>query len=251
MVEVVGRPVMMLYPIYYLLLEAVALSNEIETRHREGRNRITPGILLQIFKIIFLFFGAFQLMRLLSMYTGLGYTCLFIGAAAVFTASNDELTKSVAPVVAPHMVALDRLLYSLKYFEDGAMARMNALTLMGSGHLSEFNQNNISPFSSSPSLSINEPVARPVQLSHPSTVLALSPEILRDSTEGINWFLAQSINYLTNLRNNNNNQNRDTFPVATTARFRGRTNISEAEIVEEEVDQASSGIRRRNNVSHR
>lgn len=117
MVEVVGRPVMMLYPVYMVILQALKLSKEIEMNNQ----RITVRQYLQMFKIGVYFVFAYLLLTVLAMYTGLGYTCLLIGGGAVAVASNDEFTKQAAPVIAPHMVNLDLMLGQLQRLEGAVV----------------------------------------------------------------------------------------------------------------------------------
>ena len=81
LVEVIGRPVMMLYPIYIVCMESLQLISEFETT-----KRISHQSILKIFKILVYLFISFQLMALLSMYTGLGYSCLLLGAVALLYA---------------------------------------------------------------------------------------------------------------------------------------------------------------------
>lgn len=117
MVEVVGRPVVMLYPVYMVIMQALKLSKEIEMNH----NRITVQQYLQIFKIGVYFAFAYLLLTVLAMYTGLGYTCLLIGGGSVLVASNDEFTKQAAPVIAPHMVNIDLMLGQLHRLEGAVV----------------------------------------------------------------------------------------------------------------------------------
>lgn len=123
MVEVVGRPVVMLYPIYLVVLEALKITNEIE-----ARGRVSPDIIVRVVKIICLLLVGFQLISILSMYTGLGYSCLLIGGVAVVLASSDELTKSIAPVVAPHLANVDMLFNRLQQIESVTMQTLNKTT---------------------------------------------------------------------------------------------------------------------------
>lgn len=120
MVEVVGRPVVMLYPLYLVAMEGLKLTNEIELR-----GRITPDIIVRVIKIVALLLIGFQLITILSMYSGLGYSCLLIGGVAVTLAASDELTKIIAPVMAPHLFNLDMMFHRLQRVERMAMNALN------------------------------------------------------------------------------------------------------------------------------
>lgn len=129
MVEVVGRPVVMLYPLYLVAMEGLKLTNEIEVR-----GRITPDIIIRVIKIVALLLIGFQLITILSMYAGLGYSCLLIGGVAVTLAASDELTKTIAPVMAPHLFNLDMIFYRLQRAEVMAMNALNGNTSMINRH---------------------------------------------------------------------------------------------------------------------
>ncbi len=120
MVEVVGRPVMMLYPIYLVCVESTQIAKEFETQRR-----ITPQSILQIAKIFSLLLIGYQLITILSMYTGLGYTCLGLGLCALATASSNSLSKMAAPVLAPHLARLDGMLSQLSRLENVAVNGLN------------------------------------------------------------------------------------------------------------------------------
>lgn len=120
MVEVVGRPVVMLYPLYLVAMEGLKLTNEIEVR-----GRITPDVIIRVIKIVALLLLGFQLITILSMYPGLGYSCLLIGGVAVTLAASDELTKTIAPVMAPHLFHLDLIFDRLQRAEMMAMNALN------------------------------------------------------------------------------------------------------------------------------
>jgi hypothetical protein len=62
MVEVVGRPIVMLYPIYMVISQALKLSKEIELNN----NKITVHQYLQIFKIGVYFIFAYLLLTVLG-----------------------------------------------------------------------------------------------------------------------------------------------------------------------------------------
>ena len=120
MVEVVGRPVVMLYPLYLVALEGLRITNDIEIR-----GKISPDIIIRVIKIAALLFLGFQLITILSMYAGLGYSCLLIGTAGVVLASNDQLTKIVAPIMAPHLLNLDMMFEKLQSMEMMAMKALD------------------------------------------------------------------------------------------------------------------------------
>lgn len=112
MVEVVGKPVMMLYPIYIVSVEALKLAKEFETSQH-----VTAQSILKILKIMIFILVGYQLMTILAMYTGLGYTCLAIGGASQIIAQSEELSKQAAPVLAPHLANIDLMFNQLHKLE--------------------------------------------------------------------------------------------------------------------------------------
>lgn len=122
LVEAVGRPIIMLYPLFLITKEILKISSEVE-----AKKRVSIQSVMQIGKMMVMLFGVVQLLGILSMYTGLGYTCLALGCVAVLVGSSDELTKSSVPVLAPHMVSISIFLEQLYHFESVAVSALSRL----------------------------------------------------------------------------------------------------------------------------
>ena len=130
LVEAVGRPIMMLYPLYLVTQEALKVASEIEVK-----KTISAHSIMQIVKMLAMLLAVVQLSGILSMYTGLGYTCLAMGSCALFISSNDELTKCVVPVLAPHISSIDVCmdhLYQLERTAVNAFSRTQTTTTTSS-----------------------------------------------------------------------------------------------------------------------
>lgn len=125
LVEAVGRPIIMLYPLFIISKELLKISSEIDVKKKVSMNSM-----MQIIKMAVMLFCVVQLLGILSMYTGLGYTCFGLGCGALLVSSNDELTKSSVPVMAPHMVSISLFLDQLYKLESAAVS---ALSRLGSG----------------------------------------------------------------------------------------------------------------------
>ena len=65
MVEVVGRPIVMLYPIYLLLLQTIDIVKALE--HKKN---VSPQSIMSVMKAVLLLYLSSYLMTLLSMYQG-------------------------------------------------------------------------------------------------------------------------------------------------------------------------------------
>lgn len=122
LVEAVGRPIIMLYPLFLITKEILKISSEVE-----AKKRVSMQSVMQIGKMIVMLFGVVQLLGILSMYTGLGYTCLALGCVAVLVGSSDDLTKASVPVLAPHMVSISIFLEQLYHFEGVAVSALSRL----------------------------------------------------------------------------------------------------------------------------
>ena len=125
LVEAVGRPIIMLYPLFIISKELLKISSEIDVKKKVSMNSV-----MQVIKMAVMLFCVVQLLGILSMYTGLGYTCFGLGCGALLVSSNDELTKSSVPVMAPHMVSISLFLDQLYKLESAAVG---ALSRLGSG----------------------------------------------------------------------------------------------------------------------
>ena len=138
LVEVIGRPVLMLYPVCLLGAECLRLAQKLglaeallqpqpqpqqaqaqaqargnNSRGGGGRapwwTQISTADALSLLRLLAMVIVVNQALAVLAAYSGLGYACLGLGLGALALASNDELLKRYIPVIAPHAVALGAL----------------------------------------------------------------------------------------------------------------------------------------------
>jgi hypothetical protein len=121
LVEAVGRPVVMLYPLFLAAKEALKIASEFEKN-----KKLSPQSIVQIVKMVGLLWAVMQLSGILAMYTGLGYACLVMGLAAFVVSSNDELTKLSVPMLAPNMATIAMFLDRLYSLEKVAITALSA-----------------------------------------------------------------------------------------------------------------------------
>jgi hypothetical protein len=145
LVEVVGRPVIMLYPLYFVLQEVMQVLREFEVAHK-----LSPKHLFQIAKIVLILSTSAQILGILTMYTGLGYTCLVLGALALVIGAVTDLNKHAAPVLAPHMAQLDVLFAQVAALE-GSILRAISSSSSSMGASSSFSASPFAAFTSSSS----------------------------------------------------------------------------------------------------
>ena len=168
LVEAVGRPIIMLYPLFIISKELLKISSEIDVKKKVSMNSI-----MQIVKMAVMLFCVVQLLGILSMYTGLGYTCFGLGCGALLVSSNDELTKSSVPMMAPHMVSISLFLDQLYKLEGAAVSALSRLgTHTNTQATSENDNSRVSSSSSSSSAAPEVAVAVPIS----SRVTELSPD---------------------------------------------------------------------------
>lgn len=136
LVEIIGRPVIMLYPVYLLSVEVTRLAGKLgvtQSLMEQGAagarqvdwRRLSFIDGLQIAKLVAMCWAVFQALTVLSAYTGLGYSCLGVGFAALALASNDVLLKQYTPAMAPHIATVARLLEQAYAMEQGVMLALS------------------------------------------------------------------------------------------------------------------------------
>jgi hypothetical protein len=181
LVEAVGRPIIMLYPLFVISKELLKISSEIDVKKKVSMNSI-----MQIIKMAVMLFCVVQLLGILSMYTGLGYTCFGLGCGALLVSSNDELTKSSVPMMAPHMVSISLFLdqlYKLEGAAVGALSRLGTHTNTQATATAENDNSRVSSSSSSSSSAAAPAVAVAVPIS--SRVTELSAEDNDDNNDSV------------------------------------------------------------------
>lgn len=118
LVEVVGRPVVMLYPVWLLLQQALLVVKGMET------GEVSPRTVLAALKAVLLLALSSQLLALLALYQGMGYACLLMGGLALAASTSDAHVKALAPIIAPHLAHLDAFLERVGGAEAAAMRAM-------------------------------------------------------------------------------------------------------------------------------
>jgi hypothetical protein len=122
LVEAVGRPIVMLYPLFLAAQEVLKIATEYDVK-----KTVSTESILQMGKMIVMLIAVVQLAGILAMYSGLGYTCLALGGSALFVGSNDELTKSAVPILAVHMASISVFLSQIVQLEKKAYGVFNTL----------------------------------------------------------------------------------------------------------------------------
>jgi hypothetical protein len=104
LIEIIARPMIMLYPISLLTLEGVEIARSIE-----AKRSITPQNYIKIAKALAILYVTSQIIIVTQMYSGIGWSCLVLGLCSLAVASNDEFLKKSMPALAPQLANLDMI----------------------------------------------------------------------------------------------------------------------------------------------
>lgn len=107
LVGAIGWPVAFLYPMFKMSSSLMRIVNEYERT-----KKLTPQSLFDLAKTVVMLVASIQLLSILSAYTAMGYSCLLMSAVALSVSSNNQSIKFAAPILAPHMEQMDRLVSS-------------------------------------------------------------------------------------------------------------------------------------------
>jgi len=121
MIEVIGRSLLLLWPIYLLSLDIITVVKDIE--EKKG---LTPVVTIKIIKSILLIFLVMKLLVILSMLNGIGYMCLIVGSGALFVSMSDQLIKSSVHVLSPNMLMLETMLDKVYSIENNLSVLLGA-----------------------------------------------------------------------------------------------------------------------------
>jgi hypothetical protein len=145
-VEVIGRPLIMLYPLYVISTDCLQVISDMNLQQEELTMRtisqIPPGKFLLIVKAFMLLWASFQVITILSMFNSIGYSCLIIGSLSLFLSVSDERTKQVAPFLSMHLKHVDKVIDFLSVIENKMMNSFNTNIIRNSINNNNNNNNN-------------------------------------------------------------------------------------------------------------
>ena len=127
LVETIGRPLVMLYPIYLVLNKVLEIVAKFEANSIPGsrRGEFRAKDATDLIKAALLLLVCSKLMSVLQMYSGVGTTCLAAGAAALFVASSESNTKAAVPLLAPYLYQIEQLVNRVSSIEGQAMSMLS------------------------------------------------------------------------------------------------------------------------------
>ena len=121
--EAIGRPILMLYPLYLAANDILNIASEFEVK-----KTVSLSSVVQLGRLFVMSMAILQISNILTMYSGVGYTCLAAGFLALFISSNDELTKHFVPILAPHIAHAGTFFAKLSHLEQMALSTLSLST---------------------------------------------------------------------------------------------------------------------------
>ena len=198
LVEVIGRPVLMLYPAYLLSAEILRLASKLgllesleasvatataaagspnsnnHTQRQGGRSRgrgqgpdwtqVSAQDIVSVLRLVVMCCAVNQALALLTAYTSLGYSCLGLGLGALALASNDALLKQYVPVIAPHAVSAHAMIEQVSRMEGTALGGSLAGWMGAVPSQTQASSSSSSSFPSSPRVEVLGPNTVPLGL---------------------------------------------------------------------------------------
>jgi hypothetical protein len=119
LVEVIGKPIVMLYPIYNLLITIQDIFQLGVAEVRPAAKSLTLSQIVTLIKAIGLLLVTMQLIWVLSSYTGLGYACLGIGVTAITGSSSEDFIKRFsAPLFSQYLIKMELFIDQVSKIEN-------------------------------------------------------------------------------------------------------------------------------------
>ncbi len=133
LIEVMGRPLIVLYPLGIGIMEIVEIVKLID-----AKKNISMKNYMELLKCACYLWGTWQLLAITTTYASIGWLCLLIGVIFLILTKDDSLIKYATPFLAPLLVLLDKLSFSVEKLQDKLVE-----SLEGSGNNNSSNSNSV------------------------------------------------------------------------------------------------------------
>lgn len=162
LVEIVGRPIIMLYPLYLVSQEILQIVSDIQLP-KESSTKVSLKSIVNLIKAIVMLYASLQILGVLSMYSGLGYSCLVIGIVSCVISTKEDLIKLTSPIISQYLKQFESLFDKLYIIEANFLSSLsNTLNLESSVSSSPSSSSNVQPLqfdtSHISSINSNEPL---------------------------------------------------------------------------------------------
>ena len=121
LIEILGRPLIVLYPLGYGILEIVEIIKLLE-----AKKTISLKSYMELLKCACYLWGTWQLLAITATYASMGWLCLFIGITFLLLTSDDSLIKYATPFLAPQLALLDKLSFSVEKLQSKLVASIES-----------------------------------------------------------------------------------------------------------------------------
>ena len=111
-IECIARPILLAWPLWRLMSEAIQLIRAID--EKKGQ---TPVVIVQLLKSLLLLFAVMQLIRYLEIFRGAGYACGVFGLLLLFIQSQDYLLKPYVLALAENLSILSNIMEQVHMIE--------------------------------------------------------------------------------------------------------------------------------------
>jgi hypothetical protein len=189
LVEIVGRPIIMLYPLYLVSQEVLQIVSDIQTP-KEGNNKVSIKSIVNLIKAMVMLYASLQVLGVLAMYSGLGYSCLILGIVSCVISTKEDLIKIASPIISQYLKQFEALFDKLYKIETNVLSSLS----------NNVNVEPPPPSSSSSSSSSTNSQSLQFDTSHLSSTNSDNP---------LELHLNDSNNNNDNTNNNGNNNNSD------------------------------------------
>ena len=136
MVEIIGRPLIILYPLGLGIMEIVEIVRLLDTN-----KTISIKNYMELFKCICYLFGTWQLLSITASFASMGWMCLLIGISFLILTIDENLMKYATPFLVPHLVMLDKLSYSVGKLQEKLVVSLEKIGNGNNGSNSNSNGN--------------------------------------------------------------------------------------------------------------
>lgn len=147
LIDVIGKPLLLVYPLWLILEQALALVQKTKLPEAISRNpngnhqgisvsailgQVDALVIMQLVKAFTLLFIVQKFMTLLQMFTGAGHVCLLLGIGLFGVTMNERVLKQCSPVLVSHLSILSDLMTQYQVAEKAFLSSLKNSRLMNS-----------------------------------------------------------------------------------------------------------------------
>jgi hypothetical protein len=116
------RPVVLLYPAWLLISEAVLITKQVQTAEK-----LEAKSVMQVIKALLVLAATLLQLRIVSLLPGIGYSCLVLGVVCFFISQSDSLLKPLTPLLAENLHKIDQGIDVFTQVQSTFLQRVSSL----------------------------------------------------------------------------------------------------------------------------